>query len=427
MKIFTSLRSSSAMWAAPVVIALTLFYYFVGGGAPDGENFGYAPTITSQALGPTYAFAYAAASGLAAWESGRLRKVGIWDLSPVRSRYRIAANALLPVLAVSWVMLLLPVTLALVETGVTPTSGSLYPLFMGMTLCAAHLVIGFGVGFWVPQLFAAPTLAALVFYLVAFSVTTTSYWMRHVSGQLIESVDFGELIPVSSLVPPLLFTGGTALGFAALWLPLRSSLLKATLACTLAAVGVIGGRSVVTGWDANTPVTAGNAPMRCEGKAPRVCMPEATASNIETVRKDVIAVLGDLRQVGLKASPATVTDRLTDGRSYRPSSRSVWRVQLSLGARDGNVRYRTLKAVVGFPCSRPDPATARAVKLWAAKVTGEEEEYQREIAARQEDFDSSPARVAAVRKEVDKVLAMPKKNQATWYRQSVTTACGKRT
>ncbi|MEU5612637.1 hypothetical protein ACI2L4_03260 [Streptomyces sparsogenes] len=320
-------------------------------------------------------------------------------------------------------MLILPVAMALLQTRVTPTVGSLLPLFSGLILCLMHLVIGFGVGYWVPQFIAAPVLAAAVFYAVAFSVTTTSYWMRHVSGQFIEPVMFGEFIPLPSLLPPLVLAAGLALGIAILWLPFKLSVFRAGLAFIIATAAIVGARSLVDGWGASPPVTAGKAPMECVGEAPRVCMPRATAGDIEVVRREAVSVLRDLRSAGVSASPELITDRLADGRYYRRSNRITWRVQLTYGDRDRDVRYRVLKAAVGFSCARPDPAISREVRLWAVKVTGEEKEYRRELKERQESFESSAARVAAVRERVNKVLALPKDEQRDWYRKSTADAC----
>lgn len=81
MKFSTSLRSGSVRWAAPVILLLTFLYYVVGETAPLSSYYHYAPSLVAEPLQTLYALAYAAAAGLACWESGRLRSARIWALA----------------------------------------------------------------------------------------------------------------------------------------------------------------------------------------------------------------------------------------------------------------------------------------------------------------------------------------------------------
>ncbi|GAA1500512.1 hypothetical protein GCM10009787_78400 [Streptomyces bangladeshensis] len=99
---------------------------------------GWAPAIVADALSPIYAFAYAVASALAAWEIGRLREAAVWVLAPARSRFRIAANILFPVVTLAWFMLILAAALRLIQEDVAPNSTVCAPWFSACC-CAQHM------------------------------------------------------------------------------------------------------------------------------------------------------------------------------------------------------------------------------------------------------------------------------------------------
>jgi hypothetical protein len=423
LKTLTNLRTTSALWAAPFAVGLTLFYFTVARQTPLGGNYGWAPTIVADALSPMYAFAYAVASSLAAWESGRLKQAGVWDLTPTRSRYRIAANVLAPVLALAWFMLVLPVALGLIQQGITPTLDSVRPLVLGVLLCAAHAVIGFSIGRHAQRLIAAPLVAVMVWVLVAFSVTSTRFWYRHVSGQRMGSLMFGEVVPFDSLVPHLLFTGSISMAAVLLWAPVRQVVVRAALATVVAIAGMSTAHGMVKDWGPSDPVLSSHAPMRCSGHAPAVCMPEASAHHLPVVRKQVNSVLSDFRSAGVDASPDTVTDTLADGRKYIRSTPSTWRLGLTRGAEGGNVRYRVANAAVGFSCDTPDPKMRREALLWAAIITGEVKAYKEQWQHSGEVFDRSADNREAVRAEVKRVRSLPTRDQADWFESTVATAC----
>lgn len=421
MKPLTRLRASSALWVAPFALALPLFYYFSGQGKAPSGHFGYAPTIVSFPLAYAYSFAYAVASALAAWESARLKREGVWSLAPARSRYHVGGHALVPVIILSWLMLCLPVSAALIQTRTIPNADSLRPLGLALSLCVAHAVIGFFVGLRVPRLIAAPLLAVAVWVLVSFARTTQSFWLRHVSGYFGEQLMFGEVASFKALVPHFLFTGGIAMGIALLWMRLRPLPVRIVLACAIAVAGPTGAYSMAKGWGHTPPLLIGQAPMECKGHAPKVCMPKATAEELPETYKDAVSVLGDLRAAGIAAGPEVITDRIADGRFYRPSSVHTWRVGLSYAALRGNVRYQIGFTAVRFPCTRPDLATSRALRLWTANVIGEEAAERRRVAQETTPFDGQ----AQVQKVVAKVLTLPAAEQRDWYRRSLVDACRK--
>lgn len=421
MRFSTSLRSGSVRWAAPFVLLLTLFYYFVGENAPLGDFHGYAPALVAAPLMTLYALAYAVAAALAAWEGGRLTNSCIWALAPARSRFRVAANVLLPVVLLAWLVLIVPPSLSLARTATFPTLGSMQLPVMAMVLCVAHAVIGFGIGLRLPPVIAAPLVAIAVWILVAFSRATLPYWLRHVSGQY-DFLEFGELPGTASLVAPILFAGGIATGIALFWLPIRRLSGRAALACVLAVVCTGSAYSITRDWPHDPPLVTGQVPMECQGRAPKVCMPKATASELTSVRKDVVSVLDDLRSKGVKDTPLLVTDRLADGRSNRKSTKDTWHLGLTSAAKTDDVRFQVIAVAVHFRCARMDLVTGRAAMLWAASVTGERKAYTKRMAQEMETPETARADEQAKR-IVHGVLTQPRKKQGAWFHQALASAC----
>ena len=423
MRTTSRLRASSALWAAPLALGLPLYYYYLGPGMPPSGNHGYAPTLTSYPLAFTYPFAYAVASALAAWESGRLRREGVWALAPARSRYRVAAHALAPVVGLAWLMMILPVATSLAAAGVWPTLASLAPLPVGMAVCCAQAALGFSVGLRLPRIVVAPLLAAGVWALVAFSRATTPFWLRHISGQPAERLMFGEEFTFRGLVPHVLFTGAIAVGVALLWLPVRALALRVAVVVTAAAValsGTLGGYLMVRDWGHNPPLATGRAPMTCAGTGPKVCVPSVVDDELPAVREDVLAVLADLRAAGVDEHPELVTDSLNEGRYIEHSTGEIWHASLTRGHDAGTLRYLLVGSVVRYDCDRVDLATARALNLWTATVVGEGERYRRAVKAEPYPFEGQ----AQVETEVAEVLEQPKDRQAAWFHRNLADACG---
>ncbi|MGW3747102.1 hypothetical protein ACWD62_43080 [Streptomyces sp. NPDC005146] len=291
---------------------------------------------------------------------------------------------------------------------------------MAMAVCVPHAVIGFGVGLWVSRLLAAPLLAVTTWVLVAFSYSTEPFWLRHVSGQYPDYLMFGELASGISLVPHVLFAGSVAAGVALLWLPLRSVTARAALAVTVALAGTFTAYTMTSTWNYNPPLLTGQAPSTCVGRDPEVCMPDFSAAGAGKARHAAVGVLADLRAAGVTRTPEKIVDRIEDGRYSRPSSDTVWRVDLTAAAAKGNLRYELVRAAVHFPCSAPRPVTARAMVEWAVVTTGEQHAHNAWLGQEQSLIDREEAR-----REAARVHALPAAEQAAWFEQSMSTGCKK--
>lgn len=427
MRLRTALRSSGALWFAPVALALPLLFYIANSAVITRSAYGWAPSVVTGSDAIVVPFSYAVSAGLAVWESGRLKEADIWDLAPARSRYRIAAEALGPVVGLAWLMHLLVVGYALTQTRVLPTLDSLRTLAVALPLCIAHAAIGFAVGLRIRRLIAAPLLAVIVWISTAMAWSLSSPWPRQLSGVYPRSLDFGEVARAYTLLPHLLFTGGIALGALLLWLrrPLRP---RVAIAAATALAGVFGAYAMVHDSGYSPRVLTGQAPVTCVGKNPEVCMPEATSDDINAVRTQAKSLLTDLDTAGITVNPRVITDTLQGSGSPRSSNSSVLRAPLTKAAAAHSIRFALLMSAIRFPCDRPDFNREQDVRMWAAENTGEGAAFRALL--RQElgmSEDQGSAALKQISDDLDKVRAMPLRDQTAWYIRTVRAACKKST
>ncbi|NSC21373.1 hypothetical protein FM076_09200 [Streptomyces albus subsp. chlorinus] len=432
MNLPKQLRISSALWASPVALGLTLFYFYVTftDDYPNSRGeIDYAPEVVSFALNPASALAYAAAAALAAWESGRLTAGGVWAAAPARSPYHVAAQALFPVLLLSWLMLLIPVVGGLISEGVSPTLACLPLLGMSMFVTIAHCVIGFALGRAVPRLIAAPALAMAVFYAVAASASSgETFWPRHVLGEYHGVLAFGTTLPLKALAPHMIFAGGIAAGAAVLLTRPRSYRTRLALPAVAAVMAVAGPTAAyaqVSSWGASTPVSVGHAQMTCQGDKPEVCVPAAGSADPGRARADVVAVVADLARAGaVVRMPTTVQDSIINGNQSRSSTTRTWLLPLTSSQRHGTTRYETLSQAVRYPCPEPkEEVASRSVKLWAAQIAGVSRHYMKQQRAEINQIANGDELLRVVQKRVERVRAMPAERQAAWYRHELKRAC----
>lgn len=425
-------RTSGALWLAPVCLAIVLLYFKNMHEDPgytdllDGPR--WAPSVVARALDAYYWFAYAVAAALGAWEAGRLKKDQVWLLAPARSRYRVAAESLLPGVLVGWVMLLLPVIMALVEAETWPTLNALPLLGMGLFLVCAHTTIGFAVGQWVHRAISAPLLGAAVLYLVGWSASDGErLWPRHISGQYTEGLLFGELVPLTSLWPHLLFAGSLAALGALAWIPLATRGARVALrstACGAALAVMAACIAHVHSWGAVSPLSANNAPLDCTGSHPRVCVPKAVQADVVGLRRDVTGTVKALRDAGLAARmPDTVNDTLAAGRSSQGSTNREWWLPMSKAAHPETVRLSVVLKSIRFPCSRVDQVNSRSATLWAATVADADKRYLAWQRQELQQFQNPDEVMAVMKRRVSKARTLTPEGQAAWYKRELAKSC----
>lgn len=419
MKVRTLLRTSGAVWVAPIVLILVVAYYHAT--SWTGAVYGWAPTVVAKAELTTVPFAYATAAGLGVWESGRLTAGAIWQLAPVRSRYRIAAEVLAPIVALTWLMHLLVVGVALAHARVVPTLDGLRALAISMPLCVAYSVLGFAVGLRVNRHFAAPIFAALVWIMTAMAWSIGLPWPRQMSGVFPVEPDFGEVISWHAVIPHLAAAGGVAVGAALLWLP-NVRAVRLSLAAIVALAGLVGSYAMVRDWGYSPPMATGQAVVVCVGESPRVCMPKVTSGSIWKVRSDVASMVTDLDRLGVGARPETVADSLLRSRGVKAAG-SVLYVPLTGMADGDSIRLAVMMSSIKFPCKDPIFPPEQAARMWVAQRTGLGAEFEALLArqlAMSVDPDKIVGQVAAV---VDNTLAMSADEQRRWYLSTIQAAC----
>jgi hypothetical protein len=372
-----------------------------------------------------YALAYATAAALACWESGRLRSSRIWALAPARTRYRIAANVLAPVIVLSWLVLLAPPALSLARSATMPTLDSLRLPLAAMTVSVAHAILGFAVGHWAPRIIATPILAVADWIIVAFTRAVLPFWPRHVSGQF-GVIGFGEVPELVTVAVPVLLAGGVAVGLMILWLPYGWRVLRVAVAAAVAVGGAFGAYRTAADWPAAPPLTTGHVPMACTGSAPRMCVPEFHARYLPKVQRESAEALRVLRAAGAtSAQPRLITDGYVDGRHQKPSTATVWRMMLTHQVPRGDAVYQVAVRALDFRCKQVDVRVAHSAYLWAAMKTGQEKAYQ--MRREQEGLDPTARQVEKqVRADVTRVLAEPKAEQTKWIKQTLDTCEAKK-
>ncbi|MFI7386659.1 hypothetical protein [Streptomyces sp. NPDC049813] len=419
MKFTTALRSSSVRWAGPAVLLLAALYYVSGETTPPSQYHHWAPAIVSAPLVTLYALAYAAAAGLGVWESGRLRKARIWETAPSRSRCRVAADVLLPVVMVAWTVLLLPPAISLARSGTAPTPDSLRLPLTGMLIVVCHAVAGFALGSVLPRLIAAPVVAVVDWIAVAFTRATEPYWLRHVSGQF-AGVGFGEVPRPVSLVAPVLLAGGVAAGLLLLWLPRGPRVLRGVLALGVAAAGVLGAQHLARDWPHDPPTATGQAPTDCSGAHPQVCVPRVASGNLDRARREASRTLSTLRAAGV---PVTAPDRIADvytGQAATGSGDRVWRMSLMTADRPHEVGYQVMVRALEFRCAEVPLVRARSVWLWGAIRTGQVDMY-RERRRSEGVTPASEKTESQVGDRVRDVLGRSQAAQRTWIRSNLAS------
>ncbi|MCZ9347602.1 hypothetical protein NGM37_58945 [Streptomyces sp. TRM76130] len=383
------------------------------------DPLGYSATVVDAVLRNLLPVAFAVASGLAAWEARKLGVSEIWRMGAVRSRYTIAAQHLSPVVALAWLLLILPTLCALVQEQVAPDLPGLTLLAFGLVLCVAHAIVGFAVGAAIGHIAVVPVVAVIDFLAVGWSTGLSIPWPRHLTGLFAGKMMFGELPTPAALAAPLLLAVGTACAMALLWAPV-SRRLRGVIAGALVFASAFGSFSLVSDWSYIGPRSTGHGTVACAGQAPRLCLPEARAEHISALAEEAEATLEALRRAGLPAEPASLSDTSLSLRYPEPSTEDDWTVPLVVGEATGTVRYQIAREAVRFECSRPATGPARLVYYWVSSKVGRADTYLKRLSS-EPDFTAQER--SRIQDRVEEVLQLSRAQQMDWYETTVAEAC----
>lgn len=419
MRFGTLIRSSSALWISPLAILLVVFFYHETGSTLP--VYGWAPTVVASAELATVSLSYAVAAGLGAWESGRLTSARIWQLAPTRSPYRIAAESLSPIVALTWLMHVVAVSVACVHTGVAPTWDGSRALIISLPLCASYSVVGFAVGLRLKRYLSAPLIASLVWVVTAMAWSIGAPWPRQISGVFPRTPDLGEVISWHAVVPHLLAMGGIAAAIGLLWLRAKRP-IRIGMAVVTALAGTLGSYAMVRGWGYAPPMQRVAINTVCVGASPRICMPEESSRDIDRVQREAMSTVDQLAVLNIGARPASIADSMLRGRQIVMQSPILY-VPLAQAARSGTVKLTVMLAAVKFPCKTPALAQLLAVRSWVADKTGQGVAYEKLLRG-QLALSSNPEKlIRELRDAVNTILKLSTGKQYAWYEKALRDAC----
>ncbi|WP_406287180.1 hypothetical protein [Streptomyces sp. NBC_00209] len=420
MRIKTLLRTSSALPAFPLGVGLVILYY-----TSDTSRLiaffpiPYAPLLVERPLEPMYAVTYALVSAAAAWQGARLKESGVWDAPPYRRAWQIIASALAPIVGLGWLMFIVPVGMAFIQSPTLPTLVALPPLLLGMALAVAHALIGFTIGQRVRPLIAVPVLMSVVFVIVSFSQSVEPLYLSHMMGNYAGMLGFGETATLASIAANFLPTAGLGLAVALMWLNARV-VFKVGLACVVVAASVFTSYSIAKDWKAFPSVNVATEKV-CRGNEPRVCMPEQISGDIGAVRAEMKKTYTMLETYGIiEHPPATVNDQLMYGRFTQKPTESTRYLPLAVAHRDRHLVADVVEDSVRFPCDIPTAGAERTVSFWLSLKLGGNPDYAK--VAEQDPYYTREQH-EKIMKEVHRVSALPAGKQKTWYRTTTKKAC----
>ncbi|MGP3951372.1 hypothetical protein [Streptomyces sp. 7N604] len=420
MRLKTLLRTSSALPALPLAIGLVALYYVSSTSRQIAFfPYPYAPLLVERPIEPMYPVTYAVVSAAAAWQGARLKDSGVWNAAPYRRIWQVIAAVLAPIIALGWLMFLVPVTMAFIQAPTWPTPASLPPLLLGMTLVVAHALIGFTIGQKIKPLIAAPVLLCLVFIVVAFSHAVEPLWLRHVMGEYTPMLGFPESATALSMLADLLPTAAAG-GAAALFWVRGHALIRAALAVALVAVSTFASYSIVRTWGANPPLNITVAKV-CQGQAPRICMPEQASGTITAVRDEMVRTYSMLETFGvIDHPPAVINDQLLYGRFTQDPTPSTRFLPLAVAYRDRHLVADVVEDSVRLPCEIPHLEEQRTISFWLSKKLGGNPTFEKVVKS---DPYYTRRQHKKVMAEVDGASALPAAQQKSWYRATSKRAC----
>lgn len=424
MRFRALLRSSTALPIVPVAIAAAAFYYLV-----DGRDqvlyfpIASAPMLVATSIAAVYPVAYALAAATGAWQGARVRRDGVWLIAPLRQSASVIATALAPVVAMAWLMFLVPVVAAFVERPTMPTSESLPPLFLGLALSVAWAVIGFTLGQRVSPIIAAPVLACSVFYLVAVTGAVDPMFVRHMSGYYLGGPGFGESATIESMVAQFLPTAGLATAVALLWSRLPKLIMLVT-GGALVLASTFASYSIVKDWNYNPSLNAGDVPLTCGGERPKVCLPEQASGELDEIHRTVRSAYEVLTTYGVTTTvpdvPDTVIERSIYGRFDPPAIDGTTYAFLLQGRKNGSAAGPLLIEEVRFGCDADDHLAYRVAQLWLGEKLGITRTFESYAG---EDPYYTRKQHRELMKTVETVSRKPDAAQRAWYRKIKKTAC----
>lgn len=240
MHVRSILRVNSGSWLAlPMILLAAIFSwnYQPVTSDPYAVALSAAGTITLVFVAPICA-------ALGAWEAARFRRAAWWRMPHVRSGAEIAAWSTGPVILAGSVAVTVAAILQLTRSGLLVPDVRL--LALSVLVIAAHTLLGFSAGLWVPVVIAAPAALILSFLWMAFLATIEPLWVRHLSGSLSTCCGVQQDLAPAALAAASLVAAGMIAGALVLIMQQRWSLVRGGIAVVSVAIAIATGSAIAS-------------------------------------------------------------------------------------------------------------------------------------------------------------------------------------
>lgn len=270
MRLQTIMRISPAAWLALPLVLLAILYVrtYILRGATEP----YAAGLSSQAV-TTMGLIAPICAGLGAWEAGRLRRAGVWDMPMVRYRSVVVAWLIGPPVLVGIVAVMAGVEAVLLANGLIVPDHR--PVAVAAAVITAHSLAGFAVGVWIPTSIAVPAAIVVSFLWQIMIRVVEPLWLHLLSGQALEACCGTDTdIASAAFWAPIFVAAGIAVGALVLILA-RSGRVAIIAGCLALSVGLGTGSVIAQGQpDGEAHVGRDEALLVCSDPAntPRVCV-----------------------------------------------------------------------------------------------------------------------------------------------------------
>lgn len=267
MRLRTTVRTNSAVWAGPLVFFLAMRFV---GQQSAAEQGGLPLPVTAVGLW-ALAFVGPTCAASAAWEAGRLRRGGVLATPNVRSPATVMVQALAPTVALGILALAAALVLRIHMSG-----GWVQPDWrmsaVAVVVLISHVSFGFALGTRVSAVAAVPAALLLPFLWMIGTSAVDPPWVQHLSGTWSECCRLHEELDPSTLQAPLLLAVGVIAGsVVALSWPLRQRrVLSVVLSLLPVAIVVPLAASLVNDLGYKPVQSRSKSDLQCSGASPVV-------------------------------------------------------------------------------------------------------------------------------------------------------------
>lgn len=393
----TRYAKSPALWLAPLVVALCVYYAHGLGSETDF----YPLREWTRGLSTVF-LAGPVAAACAAWDVARMRVGGAFDIPSARSRVVVLTDLLWPVFVLACLEVLVG---GVSRAGLTPPPASVLPV--AAAAIAAQIALGTALGAYLRP---ATATAVALFTSYAWMVLPSAgepLWLRHLNGAWMSCCQIQHDIAARAVLAAL--TVNVALIAAAVLLTSELPRRVATASTVgVLVVGVVGGAIAAAPLGAD-PVGPRQATMSCSATEPQVCLWPEHTKELATVTAVAAEASGAWRAAGI-----TVPNRFTESLPG-PDTASFGivtgasRDEIVMSLADSLLPpWPACAEVAGYPAY---PASNRA-RLWLAQLAG--------VRTTPQDLGFDERDITAVRR----VQSAPVEQQREWFEAARTALAG---